>query len=82
MRIIDSEPVRDKILKRRRFIELRNIRLNRRCGLEMLFNGYISALDYVLEVIESEKPVGTIIGDNNLHKLSVKERKHHVQQRD
>ena len=81
MRVIDSEPVRDKILKKRRFIECRNMRLKRSRGLEMLFNGYISALDYALEVIESEKPVGTIIGDNNLHKLSVKEREHRVQQR-
>lgn len=82
MRVIDSESVRDKILKKRRFIERLNMRRKRSHGLEMLFNGYISALDYALEVIEGEKPVGTIVGDNNLHKLSVKERKHHVQQRD
>ena len=79
MRVINGDSVRDKVLLMMRFTEHNHMCNKRNSELRIYFSGYAAALREILGMIDSEKTIGTIIGENNLHKLSVKEREHHVQ---
>ena len=78
MRIIDGESARNKILDAIWFTA-QNFRFARKSSeLRIYLTAYGAALNDALKAIDSEETVSTIIGDNNLHKLSVKALKYHV----
>ena len=83
MRVIDNEHFRHQIMaaidiaERVSKCKPRFNRFNYASYLE----GYIDGLTRALAMLEDEEHVSTIIGDNNLHKLSIKEREHRVRQK-
>ena len=83
MRIIDNEHFRHQIMvsidivKRLSQYNSRLHCFNQAHYLDGVMDGLIKAL----ELLEQEKHISTIIGDNNIYRLSIKEREHRVQQK-
>lgn len=73
MRIINGESVRDKILKLMRFTEHNHMHVGQNYGLRLYYSGYAAALRDILGMVECETTIGSVIGDNNINRLRVKE---------
>lgn len=73
MRVINGDSVKDKILLMMRFTEHNHMCVRRNSELRIYFSGYAAAIRDILGMIEGEETISTIIGDNNINRLRVKE---------
>ena len=84
MRIIDGDSVRDTLIKISNEAvkdEVFYLKTNQYRMAENLI-GFIKGLKLAIILLETERTVASLVGDNNVNRLSIKEREHHVQQRD
>ena len=84
MRIIVGDSVRDTLIKISNEAVKDEVFYLKTHQYRMAENliGFIKGLKLAILVLETERTVASLVGDNNVNRLSIKEREHHVQQRD